>query len=50
MDFRQVWFGYGVPLLSVCAAITASLFLSHLTGEIRSSSVFFLAAVMVSAW
>lgn len=41
---------YGVPLISVCAAIIATVVLTYITKESRSSSVFFLAAVMASAW
>ena len=41
---------YGIPLTSVCAATAATVVLSYVTKESRSSSVFFLAAVMVSAW
>ena len=47
---RQGLVRYGVPFLSVTSAIIATVFLSKLTNEFRSSSVFFLAAVMVSTW
>jgi signal transduction histidine kinase len=47
---RQFFLRYGVPLISVCAAIIATVVLTYIIKESRSSSVFFLAAIMASAW
>jgi signal transduction histidine kinase len=47
---RELFIGYGLPLLSVSVAIGATLLLSQITREARSSAVFFLAAIMVSSW
>ena len=47
---RDVFINYGLPLLSVSVAIGATLLLSQVTREARSSAVFFLAAIMVSSW
>lgn len=47
---REIFISYGLPLLSVSVAIGATLLLSQVTREARSSAVFFLAAIMVSTW
>ncbi|HEX6186688.1 MAG TPA: HAMP domain-containing sensor histidine kinase [Pyrinomonadaceae bacterium] len=47
---REFFISYGLPLLSVSVAIGATLLLSQVTREARSSAVFFLGAIMVSTW
>lgn len=47
---RELFISYGLPLLSVSVAIGATLLLSQVTREARSSAVFFLGAIMVSTW
>ena len=47
---RELFISYGLPLLSVSVAIGATLLLSQLTREARSSAVFFLAAIIDDSW